>query len=793
MIIYDKKSTLVIYDDSKCRGVEADKRFFTASPYLNNLVTNLKQHLPTIDWETLTLEQRSIIVNNTNTKKKVSTLEESLTLMGLPMTNIFTRFRNIMSQMYNTTQIELITDSINRLVLKKNKIKLQSKALHELKGKKNDAYFDEKYYYLVQMLDGENWEISGFDYVESGTYCELGHEIKKVVYITSDINNYQMQFGLQCIEDVINLNQTQLNEINNMFDTYKRVITDYTYVLESLSQAPELTHNILKLQHEVLELFKSAIELDKSGSQGQYLRINKRREAEFDSKITVQEYEYLLMLLDNQVPLIKEFVDPFLDLSKSQLGLDRLLYSLRGTILVTGTLVSFINRGLYGQYAPLNLSEDKVSDLMGYPMTQKQAKNVKEQLSNSSRLTQDADKEYIKFLKQGKSILTLFRAIILITRMAEQYGEIKDNVLHFESSWGKKGTAPISAILYHTLELKNSMTVSTLSKLMQPFVDKPTDPKYEQRIEQYLEQVLDYFTLMSSTSSRRSLKIYTMENTLSEITQTSKPTNVLPNMNMDFSTVSLSNFITDKLRLSNLDVHIKESYGIDLRLDNNLSVLFNNFSTLLPKVQSKKPFKIGLKTEKDREIYNTLFILAPTKTLTQGVLDLEVAKVVSQAVGDFFKSEIINQNDKLKNLPPEDTDLTKVNELSSDVNQFEQLEKQLDFFNENPSNINKSAYLELKQIFITNRLRITDPEVKLLSKYTRTASLVIKTLALDVFMTLRDNKVLPPLTTSEYKSIKFITEKVYDSLKQYDSILTSKQALYGSEDVLRILSKYSNK
>lgn len=336
------------------------------------------------------------------------------------------------------------------------------------------------------------------------------------------------------------------------------------------------------------------------------------------------------------------------------------------------------------------------------------------------------------------------------------------------------------------------MTVSTLSKLMQPFVDDPTDPKYEQRIEQYLEQVLDYFTLMSSTSSRRSLKIYTMENTLSEITQTSKPTNVLPNMNMDFSTVSLSNFITDKLRLSNLDVHIKESYGIDIRLDNNLSVLFNNFSTLLPKVQSKKPFKIGLNTEKDREIYNTLFILAPTKTLTQGVLDLEVAKVVSQAVGDFFKSEIINQNDKLKNLPPEDTDLTKVNELSSDVNQFEQLEKQLDFFNENPSNINKSAYLELKQ-FITNRLRITDPEVKLLSKYTRTASLVIKTLALDVFMTLRDNKVLPPLTTSEYKSIKFITEKVYDSLKQYDSILTSKQALYGSEDVLRILSKYSNK
>ena len=789
---YTYKNSVIIYDHDSHKGVRAKELFFLNSPHLHNQLLRLSYTVPIHHLEDFTQEERRPIINNSTEKMKIATLHEALIQIGFLEDSIFDRFRSIVTQVYNKNQIEILTDMINKVVIQGKQTRLVAKSLTN-KQHTNENYFEEKYNYISQLLDGDEWEISGFDYVSEGTYCELGHEIKKVVQITSKHNNYYMQFGVQCIEDVINLNQTQKTELNNMFESYKRIVTEYTYELEAMVESNIDIDIVMREQVQALELLKYSMLFNKEQSANQFLRTNIRRELDSVSNITTQRYDYMVYLAKNNIPIPQDYFRDILDLNNEQLGLNALRRNLNTFLDNPDQVALQVYRAMFGYNTPSRLAKtESPKNLIGFPIS----KTVfKQHLSHTDVLkpTPKLQDMYIKVIEQGISLEELFNGIILIMNSLQNLPapkvELENNKAIYHTRWGTQGSISLKQVITRVAKLKPNMQLTTILKIFKEFNTTFETP---QSLNSVIQHVLKNYLNEKEVNlgAGYGIKtIYTMSSDLELLTHESEPKNLLPYYNIDLS--FYANYINSRLSVSEIGDKLRDTYKYNPVSDRSLSVLISIQSGVIGDFDNRMAITNSLATPNDKTdldtkaIHDLLLVKSVELTITQGIEDKELYEEIHSLIRKFEFKQLDEYNKKLEDISK--TDPTISGNTSELPDKELTLNQSLAF-----SNNSSSLVINHIDLFTDENLTTDSPNLRLiLTTNNPNITLGIETLQLIALNTLVSTGKIK-LTDSEAKQTKFLLEKVAPRLISNKYVLSQNQSKYGMNQVKSILIKRYN-
>lgn len=350
------KKYLVYVDDNECQvynqELQEGIRFssaFLGYVYFSNLFTMLKSSYG------IEGEMSQKILDN---KTQVNTIYQSLIHLGVIKNDIYERFEESMQQ-FDENQQKTISSMMDNLVLANHKMKLKAKSIQGIQAV-NTNYWEEKYETLTILLEDGDWELLGFEYDKNGSYCELGHPIKKIIYIQDQITGSVLQFGVECINDVMNLDSESQTMLNGLFEGYVRVLTEYTFVLEQYLSNPDL-YKMNELQYDAMKVLKPYVAKDKSNSVNEYKRLNHRREdREGQSDLndtarlmTKQRYELIQYLLLNNIPVFPSLQRDLANYSLADCGLRAFSNHSRPLLAYQDEVSQYLYRLFLGASAPL--------------------------------------------------------------------------------------------------------------------------------------------------------------------------------------------------------------------------------------------------------------------------------------------------------------------------------------------------------------------------------------------------------------------------------------------------------
>lgn len=781
ILLYKLKTSVLIYNKETNKAIAIKDKYINASPYLYQLFLELNARIGITEFDSLPKEDKSSFHKIMKEKTRINTIHEGLIEIKLIKDDIYNRFRNIVQNIYDSNQIEMLTQMINSTVLQNRRIKVVGKSLQNRPDIKNEAYFEEKYHYVAQLLEEGEWEISGFEYDENGTVCELGHPIKKVVFIEEKTMGYVMQFGTHCIEDVINLTSTQKTEIENMFSTYRRIIIEYTYMLESISASEVNIASLLERQKEVMMLLRGTISLDKSNSMHQYLRTNKRREQNVDSDITIQKYEYMISLLNNHIPLPWDYVKSLLDLTNKQTGFTEFKDNCRRFMPFYYPYLQYCYRCLLGQYTPAILNNDKNNvlkksggialvenpvDILGYPLSKASFNKFKDNYDEFVYKKVVFDNSFYSALNNRLSITSVTDSVTEILEYLSLFGDASKGNLTYSNEYGVENTISIPRIIKDVVQLNNNMKIGTI-------LTKYNEFKVTESIDDYLEQQLDIEEYSDSWGSNKK-DVYSFKGTVSEKLKSGNLLNILSDINVNLQ--GLERFVLGEISGFELDSFVKK-YNIKVYQSTGLGVLYNRVQEYVGNHTDLKPVKVKSDNPTVNELLTLVLLEGTVLTLTQGIQDEEFLLEIKKIIHKFLNEEIKNDkylDEKMKE-QKEAEELQKLyggNVLYKDLMDS----KTAIYAYRNYNHYFKDRTLSLKDEILRELLNIDNQ----LLKY------CVYTMELDALETLIDNGSII-LNPKESSSVKFIREKVYPFLNSSGRIISPKQAKYGIEDVDRIL------
>lgn len=206
-------------------------------------------------------------------KIKINTTFKYLQSKKLIEDNPITRIKTLVGE----DNYMYISNLIRGEVLRDKKNHLGSFVMNQ--KKRSTAYWENKYSALIGLQAGGLWDIVDFYYEEAGTFCELGHAIKRTVVVREQTTGVQMQYGETCVQDFLLIEQTQIETIKQYFSKYKDLLIEYWLSIE-VYYGNGIFTNLQQVQIDLLNYFmdNNLIEFSLKRSIKQGIRTGKRND-----------------------------------------------------------------------------------------------------------------------------------------------------------------------------------------------------------------------------------------------------------------------------------------------------------------------------------------------------------------------------------------------------------------------------------------------------------------------------------------------------------------------------------
>lgn len=294
----------IIYINNNIKAVYFSYNVVTTNPILASAIKQLAENASQMQQHTITKDAKEL--------KKLHTIYNFLEESNMVTDDVFSD----LTRRLNLNAVYIIKDSIRREILRQNTQKLSSMVLN--KRSRDGAYWENKMDVMSGIASDGNWKITDFAYEEDWDSCELGHQIKEVIYVTDQLTGQVTKWGTTCINDFLDLNASQKDVIKSMFYKYRNMILDYWLTLAVYQQAEALFYN---LQYKQMQLINDLVyyrlidfsSIYDTGKAGLAARPNRRLDTQDGTRFTTNILHEMQIFVDNQLFIPKYLVKYVID------------------------------------------------------------------------------------------------------------------------------------------------------------------------------------------------------------------------------------------------------------------------------------------------------------------------------------------------------------------------------------------------------------------------------------------------------------------------------------------------